>query len=182
MRAQARRAFSMLEVVVSMGVLALGLMGVMATMVTSNNLRATSRQNEYLQRQAFDYLANLHGWDTAAAARTEITSNPTWIPLGLVDEGASRSDVPAIRQSIGINVTASNARIMTEAEAAAAWPGHTYDFDRDGTHDSASSNLSAYGTVVPVELTATWADADDPNRTHSFTLRTILYPRASVAQ
>jgi prepilin-type N-terminal cleavage/methylation domain-containing protein len=176
-----RRAFTLLEVLVALGVLSVGIFGLMAAFTSSAQLRSTSKQSEFIHRHAQAYLATLRQHATAQAVRDDIAASPAWEAPGIKTEGKNSHNVDL---QVGVTVTASNVRILSEAECAAFFSGHTYDLDRDGTHDenTANSTITAYGTVIPVELTISWVDAVTPTATRSMTLRTIIYPAGSITQ
>lgn len=176
-----RRAFTLIEVLVALSLLSLAIFGLMAAFGNSAALRSTSRQSEFIQRQARAYINGLRSQATVNLVRTAITSDPTWIDTGEQTEGTTSGNVAL---QVGVDVISSNVRIMTEAECAAAYSGHSFDLDRDGTHNEAgaASDVNAYSTVIPIEMTVTWRDPQNPTQTRSLTLRTLIYPAGSITQ
>ena len=174
------RSFTIVETVVAMGIMALVMMAMIAAQVSGDQLRQTSRQSEWLNAAVQDHFETLRQQSDVASVRNEINASPNWIPLGTKSSYTHESGGP-VGVSNGIQVTASLQRILSEAECAAIFGG-TYDLDRDGTPNSATSVPDDYRTVIPVQLTVTWTNTlVGPGAVRTLTFNTIVYPAGSLA-
>lgn len=174
------RSFSIVETVVALGIMTLVMLSMLAAQISGDQLRQTSRQSEWLNAAVQDHFDTLRQQGDVASVRNEVIASPNWIPLGVKSSHTHEAGGP-VGVSNGILVTASLQRILTEAEAAAIFGGN-YDFDRDGTQNSATSVPADYQTVIPVQLTVTWTNTlVGPGATRTLTFNTIVYPAGSLA-
>lgn len=169
-------AMTLIEVLVAAGLVALLLLSLLAATAGNSRVRIVTRQREHLNRQVHDYATELRSQRTVAEVLNLIATAPNWVALGPQPDYTSQD---AVSVPNGMIVTASSVSAMTEAEASAAF-GLSFDFDRDGTRDSATSNPNDYRNVVPVSFSVTWVNGTDPDAVPiTTTFPTIIYPRGS---
>lgn len=169
------RAFTIVETVVAIGLLSLAMLGLMAAETTSAQVRTSARQREILNRALQDYTTELREKPNVAAVRNEITTNPTWITPGQQVWHTSQENLTI---NSGMVIVASNVTMLTEAQTKAALGGAgDYDFDHDGTLNSATSDPANYESVIPVQFTVSWTNTLSGSgqvRTQTFT--SLVYP------
>jgi len=174
------RSFTIVETVVALGIMALVMLAMIAAQVSGDQLRQTSRQTEWLNTAVQDHFEDLRQQADVASVRNQINGSPNWLTLGTKSSHTHEAGGVA-GVSNGILVTAAPQRILTEAECAAIFGG-TYDFDRDGTPNSATSVPADYQTVIPIQLTVTWTNTlVGPGAVRTLTFNTIVYPAGSLA-
>lgn len=174
------RSFTIVETVVAMGILALVLMAMLGAEYSGAQLRQTTRQNELITSLIQLRFAELRELEEPANVVALLDPPNSWIGGDLPSTKFNASTGVAVPS--GIRVTASNWRVLSEAECAAFFGG-SFDLDRDGApnENGAGSDFANYETVVPVELTLTWSNMlvnGAPSRTQTFT--TIIYPSGAL--
>ena len=167
------RAFTVLEIMASVAILAFALFGMLAAINVSALTRSSAREREVATGLITGVLEQYHGQSPL------VIINAIWSADDLSGNGDTAEQDLTITAST-LKSPSRWVRVLSEAEAetAAGMAAGTLDLDGDGTpgEDDGNSDRTAYEFCVPLRFNVTWTAQAGGQRTVK--VLTFLYVKA----
>lgn len=153
------RAFSLLEIMMAMAVLAIAILGTIAAIASDGGVRSVTKETEIANRAIMRWVQHLRsrGVAGAAAEHRPLPGNPNAANPGLPGD--------PLGFLVGLPTGGAGASLRTvvlcEADAQARFPmtpAQDWDLDGDGVMNEpeGTSDRAAYSILTPVEITVRW--------------------------
>lgn len=186
-RAARLRAFTILEVLMASGVLAIAILGLIAALTTTSSLRQTTDESN-LAVQLVDYQVEHFRSLDLDAVNTDLANTVTTV--GDYTVTGTQADYTVVGGRL--NGARVQSEILSESDASYIYmlrdldgsgtygdgTGDAYDFDADSTPGEvdADSDRTAY-TVIPMRVWIVWQPSSGSGTgTVTHTTVTVLYP------
>lgn len=168
-----QRAFTILEIMASVAILAFALFGMLAAINVSALTRSSAREREVASNLITGVLEQYHG------QTPQVISGAIWSSNDTSGNGNTPEQELTITASTLNNATRW-VRVLSEAEAetATGMAAGTLDLDGDGNlgEGDGNSDRTAYSVTVPLQFNVTWTSQAGGNRTYS--VLTFLYAKS----